>query len=228
MNLAVPPVPPTAASSVVLLRQRPAGLELLFLKRNPELRFHGGYWVFPGGRIDPSDHPDGGTQDKAVAAKRAAVREAKEEAGVDVAVDSLAFAIHWTTPVASPIRFSTWFFAAEAPSGIVKIDGQEIHDHRWLRPRDALDHQRHGGMKLAAPTFAITTRLAPYPSVDEALSAIAGWPEERLVGHVHEVPGGRVALYERDVAYESGRLDQSGPRHRLWMVDGNWRYEREF
>ena len=228
MNLAVPPVPPTAAASVVLLRPGPAGLELLFLKRNPELRFHGGYWVFPGGRIDPSDHPDGGTQDEAVAAKRAAVREAKEEAGVEVAVDNLAFAVHWTTPLASPIRFSTWFFAAEAPGENVEIDGQEIHDHRWLRPRDALDHQQHGGMKLAAPTFAITTRLAPYPSVDEALAAVAAWPEERLIGHAHEVPGGRVALYEQDVAFESGQLDQAGPRHRLWMVDGDWRYEREF
>ena len=228
MSLAVPPVPPTAAASVVLLRPGPAGLELLFLKRNPELRFHGGYWVFPGGRIDPSDHPEGGTQDETVAAKRAAVREAKEEAGVDVAVDTLAFAVHWTTPRASPIRFSTWFFAAEAPSGNVEIDGQEIHDHCWLRPRDALDSQQHGGMKLAAPTFAITTRLAPYPSVDEALSAVASWPEERLIGRSHEVPGGRVALYEQDVAYESGRLDQAGPRHRLWMVDGDWRYEREF
>ena len=228
MNPVASPVDPQAASSVVLLREGPMGPELLYLKRNPDLRFHGGYWVFPGGRIDPSDYPDDARHDEAVAAKRAAVREAQEEAGVEVAVDALGFAIHWTTPVNNPIRFSTWFFAAEGPNGVVTIDGEEIHDHRWLRPRDALDHQRDRGMKLAAPTFAITTRLVEYSSVEEALSAIATWPEERLIGHVHDVPGGRVALYGQDVAYESGRLDQAGPRHRLWMVDRDWRYEREF
>ena len=228
MSPAAPPVAPQAASSVILLRTGLAGPELLFLKRNQDLRFHGGYWVFPGGRIDPSDYPDGGTHDEAVAAKRAAVREAEEEAGVEVAVDDLGFAIHWTTPLDSPIRFSTWFFAAEAPDGTVEVDGQEIHEYRWLRPRDALDRQRDGDMKLAAPTFAITTRLAAYPSVDEALSAIASWPDERLIGHIQEVPGGRVALYAQDVAYDSGRLDEGGSRHRLWMVEGGWRYERDF
>ncbi len=118
--------------------------------------------------------------------------------------------------------------AAEAPDGTVEVDGQEIHEYRWLRPRAALDRQRDGDMKLAAPTFAITTRLAAYPSVDEALSAIASWPDEHLIGHIQEVPGGRVALYAQDVAYESGRLDEGGSRHRLWMVEGGWRYERDF
>ena len=35
-----------------------------------------------------------------------------------------------------------------------------------------------------------------------------------------------VARYEEDVAYDSADLDVPGPRHRLWMLDSGWRYER--
>ncbi len=222
------PVEPKPASSVILLRNGPAGLEVLYLRRNPTLAFHGGYWVFPGGRIDPTDYADGPTGDLARAAQRAAVREAREEAGLAVSADSLTFAIHWTTPVTSPIRFATWFFVAPASGETVTIDGGEIHEHQWLRPRAALDQQSASTVKLAAPTFALTTRLSEFPDVDTALATIATWPEERLLGHLHDVDGGSVALYHQDVAYESGRLEQDGARHRLWMVESGWRYERAF
>ena len=36
----------------------------------------------------------------------------------------------------------------------------------------------------------------------------------------------RWLLYRDDVAYETGAVDQPGPRHRLWMLDSGWRYER--
>ena len=63
------PVEPKPASSVILLRNGPAGLEVLYLRRNPTLAFHGGYWVFPGGRIDPTDYADGPAGDLARAAE---------------------------------------------------------------------------------------------------------------------------------------------------------------
>jgi hypothetical protein len=37
---------------------------------------------------------------------------------------------------------------------------------------------------------------------------------------------GIVALYHGDAGYESGDADLEGARHRLWMVEGGWRYER--
>ena len=46
------PVRPRPAASVMLMRTGAGGLEILFLRRNPTLAFHGGYWVFPGGRVD--------------------------------------------------------------------------------------------------------------------------------------------------------------------------------
>jgi 8-oxo-dGTP pyrophosphatase MutT (NUDIX family) len=212
----------------MLVRSAAGGLEILFLRRNPTLAFHGDYWVFPGGRIDPEDADPVAPDDEVAAARRAAVREAQEEAGVEVSPESLAFAVHWTTPAVSPIRFATWFFVAPASPDRVTVDGGEIHAHQWLRPADALARQRAGEIKLAAPTFALTTRLAGFADVDSAMAAVAGWTEERLLGRLIDVDNGVVALYHQDAAYADGRLDRDGPRHRLWMVRSGWRYERAF
>ncbi len=223
-------VEPRPAASVMVFRSDPSGPVVLYLRRNPGLAFHGGDWVFPGGRIDLADRSEGGAHDEVTAAKRAAVREGSEEAGLDLAVDGLVVAVHWTTPLTRPIRFSAWFFIAETASDIVQIDGQEIYDYRWLRPADALAAQAAGTIQLAAPAFALTTRLAGYPDVRSVLSAVNEWPNERLLGRLCDVTGGRVAVYEPDVAYCDGgqALDRSGPRHRLWMLDSGWRYERDF
>ena len=43
------------ASTVVLLRDTDNGMETLMLKRNKELMFAGGLWVFPGGALENSD-----------------------------------------------------------------------------------------------------------------------------------------------------------------------------
>ena len=223
----VAPVEPRPASSVIPIRSGTSGLEVLYLRRNPDLKFHGGYWVFPGGRIDPADYPADRPEDEEAAARRAAVREAREEAGLDVDEAALRFAIHWTTPVGSPIRFSTWFFAAVVGVSSVRVDGEEILDHEWLSPDAALSSQRSGRMKLAAPTFALTSRLSRFASPGEALTDVERWPRERLLGQIHEVPGGRLAIYSHDHAWNSTRLDGDGPRHRLWMLEGGWRYERE-
>ena len=39
---------------------------------------------------------------------------------------------------------------------------------------------------------------------------------------------GRCTLYVEDAGYESLDFDAPGPRHRLIMKAGNWRYIREF
>lgn len=49
------PVEARPASTVVLLRDSPEGLETLLLRRNKALLFAGGYWVFPGGALEPQD-----------------------------------------------------------------------------------------------------------------------------------------------------------------------------
>ncbi len=220
-------VEPQPAASVVLLRDVEGGLEILYLRRSPELKFMGGYWVFPGGRIDPGDHLAGDT-DALGTARRAAAREAHEEAGVTVDPASLHPVCHWTTPTASPIRFATWFFAAETDRTPVQIDGVEIHAHQWHRPEEALVAHRTGHLQFANPTFVLTTRLAEHRTVRDALAALDDWPKEQMMGRILPVQGGRVALYAEDCGYASSTVDCAGPRHRVWMLDAGWRYERSF
>ena len=43
------------AATVLLLRECDAGLQVLLTKRAASLSFMGGLWVFPGGRMEPSD-----------------------------------------------------------------------------------------------------------------------------------------------------------------------------
>ena len=54
---------PIPAATVVLLRDGDDGVETLMLRRDTNLAFAGGAWVFPGGRIDPDDYPEGGAPD---------------------------------------------------------------------------------------------------------------------------------------------------------------------
>ena len=131
-------VPAVPAATVVPLRDGPTGIETLMLRRNSRLEFAGGMWVWPGGRIDPGDYPDGAPSDDPDvlqrAARAAAVREAAEEAGLVVDPATLVWFSHWTPPPISPKRFATWFFAAPAPEGRVQVDGGEIHDYAWWAP----------------------------------------------------------------------------------------------
>ena len=45
-------VEPRQAASLILLRDSADGPEVLLVQRNPEQRFMGGMWVFPGGAVD--------------------------------------------------------------------------------------------------------------------------------------------------------------------------------
>ncbi len=217
------------AATVLLLRDAGRGVELLYLRRNAALTFHGGAWVYPGGRIDREDfgeHPD----DLDAAARRAAVREAKEEAGVEVDPHSMVQMAEWTTPAIRPKRFRTWFFAARAESWEVEIDGGEIHAFRWMRPGDALDAQRAGEIELPGPTFVTSHWLAPYTDVGVALADFRDLPIPRYLPRTHKVDGvddGFVGLLPEDAGFDSGDLERAGPRHRIWMIPGAWRYERE-
>ncbi len=50
-----PPPTPRPAATLALLRAGSRGIEVLLLKRTPKARFIPGAFVFPGGRVDPSD-----------------------------------------------------------------------------------------------------------------------------------------------------------------------------
>lgn len=214
--------PPIPAATVVLVRDSETGLETLMLRKNAKLAF-GGMWVFPGGRIDEGD---GDGQD---GARNAAAREAMEEAALTVDPTTMVPFAHWTPPGVAPKRFATWFFLAPAPEGgEVTIDGGEIHDHVWVGPRTALERHARGEVELAPPTWVTLHHLAERDDVASAMAAAASGHVERYSTQLGttKVGGGLVVLWHGDAGYESGDADLDGPRHRLTMAPGPWRFER--
>jgi 8-oxo-dGTP pyrophosphatase MutT (NUDIX family) len=220
------PVPIVAAATVILLRDTPAGLETLMLRRDSRLAFAGGMWVFPGGRVDPDDWTPGDPDDVATAGRNAAVREAAEEAGLVVDGESLVPFAHWTPPPEAPKRFSTQFFVAPAPAGEVTIDDGEIRDHMWVSPAEAMRRRDALEIELAPPTWVTLHTLAEHASVAAAIDAARAAEPEHFTTKAAMTDEGLAVLWHGDAGYEDGDATREGPRHRLWMVDSGWRYER--
>ena len=224
---AVPAIP---AATVVVLRDSDRGLETLMLRRNADLAFAGGMWVWPGGRLDPGDYERGEPSEDPLAleaaARRAAVREAREEADLQVDPDSLVRFSHGRRRQMSPKRFATWFFAAPAPEGVVHIDGGEIHDHAWMTPAEAMARRDALDIVLSPPTWITLEQLVGFGSVAEALATLAARPPEWFATRIAQADEGLAALYHGDAGYETSDPSLAGPRHRLWMLPDGWRYER--
>ena len=220
------PVLPQPAATVVLMRDCGERLEVLLVRRSSGLDFLGGAWVFPGGRIDPEDYLPDAPADRLAAARRAAVREAAEEAGVTIAEEQLVPLSRWIAPEGLPRRFDARFFVAPAAGETVCVDGIEIHEHRWMQAEEALAAHYAGEIMLPPPTFVTLIHLSRYRSVSHALSVLRNMTAETFNPRIRAIPGGACSLYAGDAAYEGGELESPGPRHRLWILASGWRYER--
>jgi glyoxylase-like metal-dependent hydrolase (beta-lactamase superfamily II)/8-oxo-dGTP pyrophosphatase MutT (NUDIX family) len=260
--------PARPSASVIVLRDSPAGVQVLMLERSASLSFMPGAHVFPGGAIDPADHLEAAfvccTESPADAAARlqiggdalawavAALRETFEEcglwlgraapcnpepaadarrrlaageigiaqactmlqAGIDTA--SLHPFSHWITPLASPKRFDTRFFVAQAPPGQVAIaDGQEAQSLCWIRPADAMAAHEAGGFALEVPTLHTLRSLQRF---DSTAAVIVHAATPRLIEPVMPRVARRsssgaaiVRLLPADAAFaEIGHLDPVG------------------
>jgi 8-oxo-dGTP pyrophosphatase MutT (NUDIX family) len=157
---------PRLAATVILLRGGAERLEVLMVRRNPEARFMGGAWVFPGGSVDGADG------EGQAGLKAAAVRELSEETGIELpgGAELVAFA-RWITPESVKTRFDTWFYLAPAPAGIEpQVDGAEIVDAIWLSPVQALERQAAGQLVMVFPTIKQLQQLAGFASSQALLS----------------------------------------------------------
>lgn len=182
------PSQPAPAATVVLLRPAAteAEPEVLLTRRPTTMAFAGGMHVFPGGRVDAADRnpslaarsarsPDEAARAlgdnvppaEALALHVAVIRELAEEAGIALRdadgrfrTDLLAPIAHWVTPRFMPRRFSTWFFVADLPPGAQPVFApDEVADHRWVTPTDALEQLAAGEIGMWVPTTSVLERI---------------------------------------------------------------------
>jgi 8-oxo-dGTP pyrophosphatase MutT (NUDIX family) len=141
---------------------------VLLVQRNPEQRFMGGAWVFPGGGTHADDDGPAAT----------ARRELEEETGMTLPPDTelVPFA-RWIAPEQVTVRFDTWFFvAAASPDAEPSVDGGECVDARWIRPADALAAHGRDELLLVFPTIKNLERLGETGSVAETIAAARARP----------------------------------------------------
>jgi 8-oxo-dGTP pyrophosphatase MutT (NUDIX family) len=185
------PVKPRQAATVIVLRGGSETLEVLLVKRNPQQRFMGGAWVFPGGAVDV----DEGTGD---AAHRAAgVREVLEESAIELPdPGALVRFSRWITPAVVSIRFDTHFFLAEAPEGAEpEPDGGETVDLGWFTPRGAIEAHERSEILLVFPTIKTLEQLDAFSSAAELLEWAAGREVEPVEPQVvGDGPAARIVL----------------------------------
>ena len=126
---------------------------MLLVQRNPEQRFMGGAWVFPGGATHDEDADHAAT----------AMRELEEEAGIAlVDVDALVLFSRWITPA-----------RGEGPLRHLVLRGRGARRRRAARgrqpsawtpagsgPPDALDAGERDELMLVFPTIKHLERLA--------------------------------------------------------------------
>lgn len=150
---------------MIVLRGEDTGLEVLLVRRNPQARFMGGAWVFPGGAVNREEG------EGEAALRAAAVRELAEEAGIEL--DSPTALIpfsRWITPAEVKIRFDTWFYLANLPPGArARADGHEVVDARWYQPAEALAASHRGQLLLVFPTLKHLEQLAGFRTASELI-----------------------------------------------------------
>lgn len=199
----VPPSgPPRDASAVILFRRVVGGVEVFWLEREAKLAFAGGFFAFPGGKVDKTDG----------SFIVAAAREVFEETGVlfvretvaqsrldalrrEVLDEKIEFnamlkresltlraeAFHeagrWITPPYLPRGFDARFFLAEAPSDQhASVWKGELADGAWITPADALKRWEAGTALLHPPNLHAIRCMNAFVDVPSAARALSNAP----------------------------------------------------
>ncbi len=103
-------------------------------------------------------------------------------AGIRLDASALTLVSRWVTPEEAPSRYDTRFYlaiAADAPD--IRIDGDELVEHMWVAPGDALVMHADGGLQMFLPTIAHLRWLERRATVHEAVTAAKGADGRSLV-----------------------------------------------
>ena len=208
--------PAIPAATVILLRQIEGQPQVLMLQKTPEIDF-GGLWVFPGGRIDDEDFEK--SDDPTEAARNAAVRETMEEASIKISSENFIWLSHWTPPPREGRRYATWFFVSSTDKEHeIQIDGEEIQNHQWINPKEALRLHTLGKIDVVPPTWVTLYTLAQFDSIKQALEKLSERGTRYYETHLgKDSDGRRITMWAGDSGYEDWNAEKSEETHRLVM-----------
>ena len=151
------PLPTPAVACVLWRRPDPASpaIEVYIVQRSFTHPFLGGFWGFPGGRVEPGDRDEWA----------ACAREVREELALDLAQDPRGCVpvARFVTPAFSPLRFDARYFLVEAPAGATP-DPHASREHRageWIAPGAALERFARGERIMPPPVVDTLAALAP-------------------------------------------------------------------
>jgi len=219
---ATDPAVPVAAT-VVLLRDGGAGLEVLLIER-PDRGSFAGAWVFPGGKLEDDDRADADEAEEDVA-RRAGVRETREETGLVIDADAFETLSVWDPPPGLALRIRTWFFIAPAPDGELALSPDEAVAAEWARPADLLARHGRGELTLYPPTWVTLHALTAHPDAASARGAARLAGVQRFETVARRGAEGPLLLWHGDEDWDPD-AEASGSRHRLEIGSLPWRYSR--
>jgi 8-oxo-dGTP diphosphatase len=110
-----PGVPPVLVAAAVIVHEG----RVLLTRRQADAHL-GGYWEFPGGKMEPGEAPE-----------TCVVRECREECGIEVAVGDILEVTHHAYPEKTVLLL---FYACTWVSGEVRHLG--VADHAWVAAED--------------------------------------------------------------------------------------------
>ena len=161
---------PRRAVSVILVRQREAGLEVFVQHRALTMDFAPGAVVFPGGRVDETDATH--AYDSADGVLRAcAVREVAEETGARINAADLIPWDRWITPIGYPKRFDVEFFILPVEDGAQFVHATREATHsEWLGVDALVNSVENGSLWMVPPTRTIVDELSALGSLDAVVT----------------------------------------------------------
>lgn len=185
------------------MREGDDGIELLFVRRSPDLKFMGGAWVFPGGTVLPQDGDEG----EDLTYRVCGARETFEEARITLPEpEKLVPFSRWVTPELAPMRFDTRFYLTIAPDGAEPApDRREVDRAEWWTPAKALHLFIRDEADLHFPTIKQVERIAEFETAEDALEAARKTPIETILPRVAASDDGFEILLPGDPGYDSAR-----------------------
>ena len=183
------------AVSIVLT----CGDEIFAIQRQNFLKAFPGYWAFPGGKVELQDETLFVDHDLTAGLEPrlfgAAIREGKEELGVDLglevlrgnieSIDHLGLAV---TPDFNPFRFATYFYRFHLKEKVEFIvDHNEAKNAEWISAHDLLKRYDRGHILAVPPVIRVIEGLGANPGVKKIEDLNFAYDQDQFVPFIESI-----------------------------------------